>query len=364
MLRQWRQAGSVAEDQWEPTARGTPQGGSVSAALATLALDGLERGLAPHVASTNTLQRRTQVQRVRDADDFISTGRTPARLAREVKPVVEQFRRERGLVLSSTKPRSTPIRQGVEFLGQTLRKYGGKGLTRPSPKRGKALLGQGRAVIKAQPQARAGDGIQPLHPWIRGWATYHRHGARAQTFRKVDGHISRRLRRWARRRHPKQSAGGVGQPYFPSTGPQPRVFTGERRHHAGAVQPMRLYRAQETKLTRHPKITGAANPEDPGWGPYFAARPRRLVRRELPGEQRRLRRWFAQEGRGLVCGQPRLKEASWPRHQLRRRAEGGGEALANLGLWHPNGPRHVHHQGWHVTKPRPGTGAWSQARAG
>jgi hypothetical protein len=31
---------------------------------------------------------------------------------------------------------------------------------------------------------------------------------------------------------------------------------------------------------------------------------------------------------------------------------------------HPNGHRPVHHQGWHVTKPRPVTGALSKARAG
>jgi hypothetical protein len=31
---------------------------------------------------------------------------------------------------------------------------------------------------------------------------------------------------------------------------------------------------------------------------------------------------------------------------------------------HPNCHRQVHHQGWHVTKPRPVTGALSKARAG
>jgi RNA-directed DNA polymerase len=364
MLRQWLQAGYVAEDQWYPTAMGTPQGGIISPALANLALDGLERVLAQHFASTKTLQRRTQVHLVRYADDFIITGRTPALLATEVKPVVEHFLRERGLALSSAKTRITHISQGFEFLGQTIRKYGGKFLTRPSPKSIKALLGKVRAAIKAQPQARAGDVIQQLNPLIRGWANYHRHGASAQTFRKVDWHISRMLRRWARRRHPKKSAGWVGQHYFPPTGPQPRVFTGERRNHAGDVQPFRLYRAQETKITRHPKIKGAANPYDPVWGPYFAERTRRLVRRDLPGEQRLLRLWLAQDGRCLVCGQPLLKEDSWHRHHLRRRADGGGEALANLVLLHPNCHRQVHHQGWHVTKPRPVTGALSKARAG
>jgi RNA-directed DNA polymerase len=43
LLRQWLQAGYVAEDQWYPTAMGTPPGGIISPALAHLTLDGLER---------------------------------------------------------------------------------------------------------------------------------------------------------------------------------------------------------------------------------------------------------------------------------------------------------------------------------
>ncbi|MGH2373328.1 MAG: hypothetical protein ACRDIC_07600, partial [bacterium] len=100
----------------------------------------------------------------------IITGRTPELLAPEVKPVVEPFLRDRGLARSSTKTRSTHISQGFDFLGQTIRKDGGKFLTRPSPKRVKALLGKVRATIKAQPPARAGDVIQRLIPLIRGWA--------------------------------------------------------------------------------------------------------------------------------------------------------------------------------------------------
>jgi RNA-directed DNA polymerase len=219
------------------------------------------------------------------------TGRTAERLATAVNPVVEHVLRERGFALASTKTRITPRSQGVDLLGQTRRKSGGKLLPRPSPQRVNALLGKGRAAIKAQPQARAGAGIQPRNPWMRGWANDHRHGARAQTFRTVDGHISRRLRRWARRRPPQKSAGGGGQHDCPSTGPQPRVFTGKRRTQAGDVQPIRRYRAQAAEMTRHLKSTGAAHPSAPVWGPSCEERTTRLVRRDLPGAQRLRRRW-------------------------------------------------------------------------
>ena len=64
-LRQWLHAGYVAADQWYPTATGTPPGGIHSPALAHRTLDGLERVFAQHLASTKTLQRRTQVHLVR-----------------------------------------------------------------------------------------------------------------------------------------------------------------------------------------------------------------------------------------------------------------------------------------------------------
>lgn len=316
------------------------------------------------MASTKTLQGRNQVHLIRYADDFLITGRTAELLAAEVKPVVEHFLRERGLELSSTKTRIAHISEGFDFLGQRIRKYDGKFLTRPSTKRVRALLGQVRETLKAHPQAKAGEMIRQLNPLIRGWANYHRHGASAQTFGKVDWHISQMLWRWARRRHPKKRAGWVGQKYFPPSGTRPQVCAGKRHNRAGEVQPIRLYRAQETEMTRHITIKGAANPSDPAWEHYLAERTRRQTRQDLHGHQRLLPLWSAQDGRCVVCGQTLTPADGWHTHHLRRRVDGGGEALANLVLLHPNCHRQVHSQGWHVAKPRPVTGTLSKARAG
>jgi RNA-directed DNA polymerase len=53
-------------------------------------------------------------------------------LQREVLPLVEGFLQERGLTLSMEKTTITHINEGIDFLGQTLRKYNGKLLTKPS----------------------------------------------------------------------------------------------------------------------------------------------------------------------------------------------------------------------------------------
>src|SRR5271155_1027852 len=67
-----------------------------------------------------------KVNFVRYADDFIITGSSKELLENEVKPLVERFMLERGLQLSPEKTCITHIEQGFDFLGQNLRKYGGK----------------------------------------------------------------------------------------------------------------------------------------------------------------------------------------------------------------------------------------------
>ena len=59
---------------------------------------------------------------VRYADDFVITGRTRELLEREIRPLVEQFLRERGLELSLDKTVITHIKDGSDFLGQNVRK--------------------------------------------------------------------------------------------------------------------------------------------------------------------------------------------------------------------------------------------------
>src|SRR5260370_6358158 len=88
-----------------------------------MTLDGLERFLASHFSKTSREGRKAKVNLIRYADDFCITGSSKELLEQAVKPLVEQFLRERGLDLSTEKTVVTPIEQGFDFLGQTIRKY-------------------------------------------------------------------------------------------------------------------------------------------------------------------------------------------------------------------------------------------------
>ncbi len=83
-----------------------------------MTLDGLEEAI--HAA----IPRRSRVNFVRYADDFIITGKSKYLLETVIKPVVEKFLTERGLTLSEEKTSITHITHGFTFLGQSFRKNG------------------------------------------------------------------------------------------------------------------------------------------------------------------------------------------------------------------------------------------------
>jgi RNA-directed DNA polymerase len=122
MLQKWLKAGFMEKHVLSPTETGVPQGGIASPVIANLALDGREKLLKVHDPPNTKRAQRATVHLVRYADDFIITGSAYELLAHEVKPLVEQFLRARGLELSPTKTHLTPSEDGFDFLGQHLRK--------------------------------------------------------------------------------------------------------------------------------------------------------------------------------------------------------------------------------------------------
>jgi len=277
VLQKWLKAGYVENRTLFPTEAGTPQGGIISPTLANMTLDGLETLLSKHFPREkwkDGKRWRPKVNLVRYADDFIITGDSKELLEREVRPLVEQFLKERGLTLSADKTRLTHINEGFDFLGQNLRKYDGKPLVKPSKKNTHAFLEKIRGIIDANKSISQTALIGRLNPVIRGWANYHQHCAAKDTFDRVDHEIWRALWQWARRRHPKKSRDWVKKHCFPALRNRAWTFatTTDQRTADGKPVWLRLMYAGETKIQRHIKVLQDANPFDPHWRPYFAER--------------------------------------------------------------------------------------------
>jgi RNA-directed DNA polymerase len=214
LLEKWLKAGFMEQGILFPTEAGTPQGGICSPVLANMTLDGLEQKLRDAFPRTTLRGRQATIHLIRYADDFLISGRSKEILEQEVKPLVEQFMRERGLELSQEKTIITHIEDGFDFLGQTVRKYGETLLIKPSKESVQALLEKVRKIIKDNKQTSAGKLIAQLNPILRGWALYHRHVASKKTLSTVDHTIFEMLWRWAKRRHPTKGRRWVKEKYF------------------------------------------------------------------------------------------------------------------------------------------------------
>jgi RNA-directed DNA polymerase len=343
LLRKWLKAGFLEKGVLHDTTEGTPQGGILSPALANWTLDGLEDLLACY-ASTDRSNRRHKVHLVRYADDFIITGTSEVLLEYGVKPLVEQFLQERGLELSHEKTRITHRQDGFDFLGQTVRLFGGgKLLLKPSKKRVKDFLAEIREVIREHgSRGTAGDLIRALNRKIKGWAMYHRHACSKRTFVYVDNRIFQMLWRWCRRRHPRKSRKWIREKYFKCFGSTDWVFTGTVRDWKGKPYPICLMDAAKVKIIRQMKVLGEANPYDPAWEDYFDKRLYARMESTLAGRGQILHLWQGQQGRCPGCGQLLREEEPWQVHHRIRRVDGGGDNPENLDIYHANCHRQRH----------------------
>ena len=362
ILRKWLKSGYMEKHAFYDTEEGTPQGGIISPVLANIALDGLERILRkkyPNSGRRATKGKNKKINLVRYADDFVITGNSKEILESEVRPLVEQFLRERGLELSPEKTVITHIESGFDFLGQNIRKFPkrtGDGtivLTRPSNKNVQTFLGKVRRFLEAHKQAATYWMVTKLNPMIRGWANYHRHAASKETFVKVDTLLFKALWAWAKRRHPNKGKRWVADKYFGKTGLRNWRFFGATKDKDGQKITNWLVIASNTPIKRHTKIKGGVNPYDPVWEVYLEERLGLKMAANLHGRKRLSSLWREQKGTCPVCDQPITKITGWHSHHIVHHVMGGSDTRENRVLLHPECHRKVHNQKISVSKPRP-----------
>ena len=211
VLGKWLRAGYVEKGAWFPTTEGTPQGGIISPAAANMTLDGLERLLWEHFPVKRKRSGAATVDKVnlvRYADDFIITGASRELLESEVRPMVERFLNERGLMLSPEKTRITHIDEGFDFLGFRIRQMRKRGTskyyvyTTPSRKAIQSVRDKVRAkTYRSTRHMGLGELITSLNQSLAGWANYFRYGVSKAAFSDIDSFTWGRLMRWIRAKY-------------------------------------------------------------------------------------------------------------------------------------------------------------------
>ena len=181
-------------ETWTPTS-GSPQGAVISPLLSNAYLDPLDH-----------LMAKRNVEMVRYADDFVILCRSAAD-AREALERVQQWTASAGLTLHPEKTRIADAHlEGFDFLGYHFE----RGKHWPRDKSIKKF----RDSIRAKTPRTHGHSLSVIVAnvnWTtRGWFEYFKHASYANTFRRLDGWLRRRLRRVLLKRHKKHRHSGLG----------------------------------------------------------------------------------------------------------------------------------------------------------
>jgi RNA-directed DNA polymerase len=348
ILHKWLKAGYVEKGQLFSTEAGTPQGGIISPTLANIALNGLETQLN---ARWGNQDKGYKVHLTRYADDFIITGATKEILETEVRPTVEEFLKERGLVLSTEKTIVTHITKGFDFLGFNIRKYPidqskHKLLIKPSKASANKFLNNIRETIRQNPTMPAERLIGLLNPKSRGWALHYRFVVSRKVFERIDHEILKALWAWAIRRHRNKGKRWIQKRYWRTIGKRRWVFASEGMNRKGKKITFTLFKATDVNIKRHVKIQNAANPYDPQWEMYFERRAYLQTLSKSFGQALFVLR--QQEGKCPVClqmldGTP----ADFHLHHKTPIVKGGSDRIENLVFVHPNCHKQLH---WKMAK--------------
>lgn len=268
-IKAWLRAGILDAGRWEPTKRGSPQGGVLSPLLALVALCGLE------TAIVSSFRGRDRPQVVVYADDFVVLH--PTREGVEhARRTAEAWLATIGLRLQASKTRIGHTRQavdgriGFDFLGFSVRQYPCRRASRPyatlikpskdAIKRHHQAL---RSCIRAHKAAPQGVLIVALNRIIQGWARYYRTVVAKQIFATCDYRLMATLRRWAGRRHSRKPMRWVYTKYW-RQGP-----TGRWEFRLPDGRHLALH--ADMPIRRHAKVRGTASPYD-GNLTYWARR--------------------------------------------------------------------------------------------
>lgn len=342
ILHKWLSCGYLDKNVFNETIKGTPQGGIISPALANAVLDGLEKVLTKHFGFSKDQRNKNRVNLIRFADDFVITGITREILANKVKPLVSNFLKERGLELSEEKTKIVNVKEGFDFLGQNIRKYGSKLLIKPAQKSIKALLGKVKTIIKENRSAKQQNLINILNPVILGWGNYHQHVVSKETFYQIDYKIWNMLWRWAKYRHPNKNGTWISNRYFHKVGTIQRRFSVTIVKDKRGRTSLNLVRLGEIPIRRHIKIKAEANPFDKKWENYFEERLLYKMEARIKGYKKLISLWKRQKGICPRCQQYIELETHWNIHHLVPKCRGGKDNQANLVLLHPNCHRSIH----------------------
>lgn len=274
LVKQWLRSGVFKTNQFQNTAKGTPQAGIINALIANIALHGMEEYLNQFADTWNGKKRnnRCSLALVRYADRFVILHED-IEIVLQAKAAIEEWLTQIGLALKPEKTRIVHTleeyegnKSGFDFLGFTIRQWevkstglGIKTLIKPSEKEIKSHYRKLAEICDKMKTAPVRALIAKLNPIIRGWANYYSSVVSKEIFSKLDYLLRKRLWRWASRRHPNKNVRWVKDKYFKS------VKSINNRNWIFSDGEYQLNLHSDVSIVRHIKVKGKKLPYDADW---------------------------------------------------------------------------------------------------
>ena len=178
--------------------------------------------------------------------------------------MAERFLGEHGLRLSRGKSWITHIREGFDFLGANIRRYGEKFFMKPAKKSYRGFLRGLKELLKQRQGTSTWKVIQELNRRILGWTQFYRCLVSSRTFRALDSALFDSLWRWIRLRHRNKRARWLSRRYFLSIDGRSWVFSALKPHRSRGGQQslfpelqgrqVTLVAASSVRICRHVKV--------------------------------------------------------------------------------------------------------------
>lgn len=278
LIRDWLKAGYVYNDQFNRTDSGTPQGGIISPLLANIALHGMEKALNIKYSSykkkngTRTYNNRSKYVMVRYADDFVILCKTKED-AENIPKLLENYLKDRGLVLAEDKTKITTIKEGFDFLGFNFRSFRSTKdkskdivLAQPSRDSVDSFKQKAKALYRYAARGDIETFIKSLNSLIIGTANYWRISSARRTFHKIDYFLIQNTRKLLRRLYPKKSRKWIKAKHYK---PDRRGLSEDKYLFTNPKTGSQLRRMNWTKIKYAYPIRYMATPYNKLDGEYF-----------------------------------------------------------------------------------------------
>jgi RNA-directed DNA polymerase len=374
-IKAWLKAGVMDNLNYEPTDKGTPQGGVISPLLANIALHGMEEVISKAFPKLTENNRKTwyhnrgenfySPQVIRYADDFVILHEN-YKVIERCSQIIDAWLDGIGLGINLKKSKIThtlnkPVinrpddplgltpnladKEGFNFLGFHIRQYkagkydsgkssngeklGFKTLIKPSKEAIKTHYKEIARIINTYKAAPQEVLIYKLNPVIRGWSRYYSSVVSKEEYNRLDNLVFQRLWTWGRKRHSKKPAEWVKKKYWHSHLGNNWTFSTIKE---GKVD-VAILRHNSTEIRRHIKVKGTSSPFD-GNLKYWSIRK---------GENPQISKKVAtllkkQKGKCNHCGLYFREEDLLEVDHIIPKSKGGKDKYDNLQLLH----RHCH----------------------